>query len=208
MQTRFGRFTFDRSRRQLLRDGAQVHVSPKAFALLGLLLERAPAAVSKDDIIRSVWPDVSVSDASLTNVVTELRGALGDSARQPRFIRTVHGFGYAFCGDVSGRSAPATTWRVSYAGRRYALRPGDNLIGRDADAAVLLDEIAVSRRHARISIEANDGVTIEDLGSRNGTFVNGRAVHAVTPLRRGDVIGIGPVTLVLERTAEGSTRTL
>lgn len=205
VQKRFGRFAFDPSRRQLLRDGRPVHLSPKAFLLLGLLLERAPAALAKDDIVRSIWPDASVGDASLTNIVTELRAALGDSAREPRFIRTVHGFGYAFCVE-SETGVQLSKWRVRHAGRIHALKEGDNLIGRDAAATVAVDDTAVSRRHASLSV-AGTTVTIKDLGSRNGTFVNGSVIEKATGLRDGDLISLGPVSLILERISDGSTRT-
>src|SRR4029453_18117415 len=99
---RFGEFVLDDSQRQLLRDDeGAVHLSPKAFELLSLLVDRAPAAVSKEEIVQAVWPDVHVSDASLTNVVAEIRAAIGDVPREPRFVRTLHGFGYAFCGELS-----------------------------------------------------------------------------------------------------------
>src|SRR5512140_674897 len=111
MLLRFGEMSFDGERRLLLRGEEPVRLSPKAFRLLEFLLERRPNAVSKADIQEAVWPDVNVSEANLAIRVNELRRAIGDDCRKPRFIRTVYGFGYAFSGDVAGDAgahAPAT----------------------------------------------------------------------------------------------------
>jgi DNA-binding winged helix-turn-helix (wHTH) protein len=119
VRQRFGEFVLDLSRHQLLRDGHSVHLSPKAFELLALLVNRAPAAVSKDEIVRAVWPSVHVADASLTNVVAEIRAVTGDDARQPRFVRTVHAFGYAFSGELVREAPPVIggAWHLVVAGR-------------------------------------------------------------------------------------------
>ena len=202
----FGEFVLDGSQRQLLRESKVVHLSPKAFELLSLLADRAPAAVSKEEIVRVVWPDVHVSDASLTNVVAEIRAATGDDARRPRFVRTAHGFGYAFCGVLTREAGPAPgpAWRLVVAGRRYTLSPGANLLGRDPGATVPIDHASVSRRHAQVSVGGMDAVR-EDLRSRNGTFVNGHRVDVPVKLHDGDVIGLGPVTVVVEGTQPGGS---
>ena len=75
-------------------------LEPKAFELLCLLLVRRPRVLSKAQIRDVLWPGTSVGETSLPRLVTELRQALGDDAQQPRFIRTAHGFGYAFCGEA------------------------------------------------------------------------------------------------------------
>jgi DNA-binding winged helix-turn-helix (wHTH) protein len=199
VRSRFGDFVLDLSQRQLLRDRQGVHLTPKAFELLSLLLERAPAAISKDEIVRAVWAGGDVTDASLTNVVAEIRAALGDDARQSRFVRTVQAFGYAFCADVV-RETPDAASGACYlvvTGRRLALAAGASVVGRDPAAEVFLDHTSVSRRHARVLL-STDGATIEDLGSRNGTFVNGRPVKGPVPLGDGDVITLGSLTVVVE----------
>jgi len=209
--TRFGPFEFHRDRRQLLREREAVRLSPKAFALLELLLTRAPAAVSKDQLLLLVWKGAAVSDASLTNVITEIRAALDDQAREPRFLRTVHGFGYAFCGeilDAPRRDATAATlWRVLVAGLPFALLQGENVIGRDPHAAVHIDHTLISRRHARVSVEGDEAV-VEDLQSRNGTFLNGQRVESPMALHDGDVLSLGNFALVVEhRSLAASTET-
>jgi len=178
-----------------------VHLSPKAYGLLELLLRRAPNAVSKDDIQSAVWGEVFVSESTLTNVVAEIRAALGDRARASELVRTVHGFGYAFAGkliedgDVLGDGN--YRFRLIRGKRSFPLFEGENVIGRDPDARVSIDHASVSRHHARISIDDGKAV-LADLRSRNGTFVGGRPVNDPVPLEDGDVIGLGPVTLVFE----------
>ena len=93
---RFGQFALDRGTRRLLAAGAEVHLSPKAFELLLILLAERPRAVSKADLHARLWPDAFVSEANLFGLIKEIRHALVDDSRQPRFIRTLHGFGYAF----------------------------------------------------------------------------------------------------------------
>jgi non-specific serine/threonine protein kinase len=82
--------------RELLREGTPVPLSPKAFQLLGLLVQSHPTAVSKAELQDRLWPATFVVEKNLTNLVSEIRDALGDDPIRPRFIRTVHRFGYAF----------------------------------------------------------------------------------------------------------------
>src|SRR5262249_42856587 len=85
--------------------------------------------------------------------------------------------------------------RISWGDREVALREGENILGRDPEAVVWIDLNSVSRRHARIVV-ARDAATIEDLKSRNGTFVGARRIEATTPLQNGDQIKIGAASLV------------
>ena len=197
----FGEFVLDLDTRELLRGRTPVPLSPKAFQLLGLLVEHRPKAVSKSDLQEGLWPGTFVVEKNLTNLVAEIRGALGDDASDPRFVRTVHRFGYAFqappATTAPGHAAPARTaarFRVVWAGGRAALRDGGHVIGRDPDLELFLDEASVSRHHARITI-AGDQATVEDLGSKNGTHVGERRVESATPLADGDIIRVGAVTL-------------
>ena len=193
----------------MLRGAVPVHLSPKAFDVLTVLLERRPEAVSKDDLLALVWPDTFVVEASLTMVIAEVRRALGDESRSPRFIRTVQRYGYAFCAEARDVPAadsagdPAAPAWVVWNGQRLALRPGENLIGRDPRSHVWLDVAGVSRRHARISLSAAAAV-LEDLGSKNGTSVGTHPVTGATPLADGDVIECGPVALQFRRWSERS----
>ncbi len=213
MRLSFGDCAFDTDTREVFRAGRLLSISPKAFALLDLLIGCRPKAVSKADIHSRLWPDTHVSEANLANLVVELRAALGDVARKPSIIRTVARFGYAFSARAALERGPdggepralGLVYRLVWGRREVALDAGDNLVGRDRDAVVWIDDESVSRRHARISI-AEEGATIEDLGSKNGTYVDEKRIRARTLLTDRDVVKIGPATLtlrVLKRT--GST---
>jgi DNA-binding winged helix-turn-helix (wHTH) protein len=200
----FGDFVFDRGSRQLLREGHEVHLGPKAFDLLDLLLSRHPEALSKAQVKDQLWPDTFVSESNLTSIVTELRGALGDDARRPRFVRTVYGFGYAFCGaaredpdEPGNEPSPAGQPRLIYQGRQVALREGENLLGRAGEAVASIDSPTVSRRHARILVSRGKA-TLEDLGSRNGTYLRGARLRGASDLVDGDEILIGKVRLIFK----------
>jgi hypothetical protein len=171
----------------------------KAFDLLRLLIERRPAVVSKDEIQSHLWPTTFVSEANLPSLIAEIRTALGDTARQPRFIRTVHGFGYAFCGQTEASGAPVVTrsrYSLVWEAKQLALGEGDNVVGRDRDLTVSLDSSSVSRRHCVIRV-AGDTVTVEDLDSKNGTFVRDERIAGLVPVASGDRIRVGTIVLTL-----------
>jgi DNA-binding winged helix-turn-helix (wHTH) protein len=101
----FGDFELDQERRQLLRSSSVVPLEPKAYELLCLLVDRRPKALSRAQIRDVLWPGTFISESTLGVVVNNVRQALDDDARQPRFVRTVHGFGYAFCGEARESAA-------------------------------------------------------------------------------------------------------
>jgi DNA-binding winged helix-turn-helix (wHTH) protein len=107
--TTFGRFTVDSDTRQLRRDGRAVHLSPKAFELLLALLAARPRVLSKADLQDRLWPHTFVAEANLSNLVAEVRKAIGDTSRAPRFLRTAHGFGYAFFGGGDDGANPGSS---------------------------------------------------------------------------------------------------
>ena len=207
----FGPFALDLDCRQLVA-GTQrqpVHLSPKAYELLCVLLHARPKALSKDDLHQQLWPSTFVSEATLASLVGDLREALGKHC-ETRFIRTVHGFGYAFSEEAreTGASvdAPVRHW-IIWNGRERPLTEGEHLIGRDADAALALGSPSVSRHHAKLVV-AGDVITLEDLGSKNGTFLRGKAVTSPTALADGDQIRIGAFELTFRTlNAMGSTET-
>jgi DNA-binding winged helix-turn-helix (wHTH) protein len=205
---------FDSDTRQLLRGGAEVHVSPKAFDLLKVLIDHRPRVLSRHELHEHLWPDTFVADSNLASLIAELREALGDSARRPVFIRTAHRFGYAFCGEAAasvperGYSARSATycWLVMK-GRRVPLQPGENVLGRDMDV-IEIQSPTVSRLHARIVVRDTEAL-LEDLGSKNGTFVGGHAVSgAAVRLKDGDEIRTGSVVFHFRITSRtGATAT-
>lgn len=201
----FGAFTFHRERRQLFRDGAEVHLTPKAFDLLALLIEREPAVVPKADVHARLWPGTFVSDATLAGLVKELRRALGNDGSGV-VIRTAHRVGFAFesvrTASPEARSAPDLTHWLAVGTRKIPLREGSNVIGRDPDARIWLDVAGVSRRHAQVLIE-NSAATLEDLGSKNGTLVGDRPVRGRVVLRHADRIQVATEVLIFYMTGSG-----
>jgi hypothetical protein len=147
-----------------------------------------------------------VGEASLTVAVAELRAALGDDAKEPRFVRTVYGFGYAFAGEAvpdgeeaGGGPSPAsgTVPRVLWEKRVIPLVEGENVLGRQEGVTVRIDAPGVSRRHACINV-VGAWATIEDLGSKNGTYVgDGEApIREPTTLPEDGRFRLGRVLLV------------
>src|SRR6185436_17127805 len=104
--TRFGSFELDPAQRRLKRDGRDVHVTPKAFDLLTLLVDAAPRVVRKTEIHERLWPSTFVVDATLTGLVKELRRALDDRDSQAPLIRTAHRVGYAFSAALEPEPEP------------------------------------------------------------------------------------------------------
>jgi len=203
MRLDLGSVTLDTDRRQLYRGADPLHLSSKAFQLLQLLIENRPRAISKDEIQQALWPKTFVSDASLTTLVNEIRTALSESAREHHLIRTVHGFGYAFEGDAS--PVLPSGCRLVWGEHEVLLEEGENILGRDPGTRGSIPDSSISRRHARITVR--DGTaTLEDLASKNGTFVGEERVTIPRPLSDGDAVRLGLVRLVF-RAAPGSFST-
>jgi pSer/pThr/pTyr-binding forkhead associated (FHA) protein len=145
-----------------------------------------------------LWPHTFVVEKNLANLVGEIRDAIGDDPSNPRFIRTVHRFGYAFRETLApaqtGRRAIQVSFLVKWVNGRVTLDEGEHVLGRDPDLEIFLNHPGVSRRHALIRISAGRA-TIEDLGSKNGTFVGDQRVEGTRSLGDGDVIGVAAVKL-------------
>jgi DNA-binding winged helix-turn-helix (wHTH) protein len=215
MRIVFGEFALAAATRQLLRGGASRSLEPKAFELLALLVSRRPAAVPKTEIRDQLWPDTFVSESSLTGLVAQIRHALGDDTRRPRFVRTVYGFGYAFLAlaEEEAPQAPSRSSRqtrparavVLWEDRSFPLDEGENVLGRDEGLAVTLRWSRVSRRHARIIVTGGRAI-LEDLGSKNGTFLHGQRLTQPASLDDGDTFRLGGLLLVF-RNSSGAAST-
>jgi DNA-binding winged helix-turn-helix (wHTH) protein len=198
----FGDCIVDREERRLTRAGEAVHLSPKALELLLALLENRPRVLDKAKLRRVLWPDTHVQDANLPNLATEVRTAIGDRARQPRYVRTVHGLGYAFCGAASvlvsaqsgGAEATPFVYRLAWADGMTALDEGEYVIGRHPGSIVPITADGVSRRHARLVVGQGQAV-LEDLGSRNGTYLGDERVMAPRVVLDGTVFRLGSLAL-------------
>ncbi len=205
MAIRFGACTFDALRREVRRGGEAVHLSPHAFALLALLVENRPGAVSKDELLSILWPGRFVTEASLAGLVAEIRRGIGDDAHEPRHLRTVHGFGYTFADGADGAAVAVdedSVFRLAWGAREIALVSGENVIGRDSGCAIAVEDARISRHHARIVVDSG-GALLEDLGSKNGTWRNGKEIAAPESLSDGDEIRIGPAVLVFRAFVPG-----
>jgi DNA-binding winged helix-turn-helix (wHTH) protein len=206
MRAHFASFTLDSATRELLRGEEAVHISTKAFDVLQQLIESRPRVLAKDEILEKVWPATHVGDGTLAAVVAELRGALADDARNPRFIRTVHRVGYAFCGNIAEADGPAQVeqaYRLVWGAREIQLGPGPNVLGRDQHAVAWIDDPSISRRHAVVHV-SDAHVTIEDLGSKNGTFLKGTRVRERQPLHDGDAVTFGRVQMIFRIFSNGT----
>ena len=209
MRLSFGNFVIDFDERRLVSGGQEIRLTPKAFDLLRLLIEERPKAVSKQAIFDRLWPGTFVTENNLAALIADLRSSLGDQAGEPRFIRTVYAYGYAFIGEVvmataANASRAAGRWLLLFNGREFPLQPGENILGRTGDGIIALDAPSVSRRHARLTIEAGRAV-IEDLGSKNGTWVGPVEVTGPTPVRNGDEIRLGSAVLTIHASANAMT---
>jgi DNA-binding winged helix-turn-helix (wHTH) protein len=207
----FEEFVFDRDARQLTRTGQVVHLTPKQFDLLAILVDERPRAIPKAELRDRLWPSTFVSDAALSVLVAGLRRALGEPDRAEQIVRTVQGFGYAFGGgmaDTPQAGEADAVYALVWGRRVVKLSRGEHIVGRDRAAAIQIDDATVSRRHASITISA-DAVLLEDLHSKNGTFVGGERLTGPTALNDGDQIRFGSVLVRIRAVGGGgSTETL
>jgi DNA-binding winged helix-turn-helix (wHTH) protein len=201
MRLKFADCVLDLPARQLERQQRIVPLEPKMYELLELLIQRRPAVVTNDELDELLWPKVYVARTSLTRLVSELRNALGDTPRGSRIVRTVYKRGYAFCAEVTSLpSAALAVAAIELVWRKQILplTDGEHLAGRDDDCALTIDASTVSRRHARITV-VSGVATIEDLGSTNGTHVQGRRITAPTRLEPGDELALGSEAVQVKR---------
>ena len=199
MSVRFGEFVFDGEQRQLTRGAEPVRLSPRTFKLLEVLIAARPRALSKRELMEKLWPDVVVEESNLKTTVSELRAALGDGDA----IRTVQRYGYAFSADVAG---DLPRYRLFVNGTHIAPTREEAIIGRHSGCDVWIDSPDISRRHARIRIQSN-AIVLEDLGSKNGTWVGAERVESPRELHDGDRIRVGDMTVIF-RTGSGDDSTV
>ena len=214
---RFGDYELDLAAYALRRAGQPVKLEKIPMEVLILLAQRAGALLSRSELQAALWgAHVFVDrDAAINTAIRKIRQALGDDAARPRFVETVVGKGYRFVASVESWSAashvrdstaeatnppsagsyrPFPRYFVTRGKQEFMLELGETLFGRDPAAGVCIDHPSVSRRHASLSIGA-DGAVLRDLGSRNGTFLNGRRVEGSVKIESGAIIGLGPITL-------------
>ena len=198
MAYQFGPFRYDPVSHCLFREDREVALKPKTRELLMLFLQNPHRLLTRQDIAERIWPDTAVTDDSLRVQVFDLRKAFG--AEGERFIKTVPREGYRWEVDVqSGRASRIAAGadlvcRLVLDGREIDLTEGENILGRERGVAVWIDETAVSRHHARVLV-VDGKVTLEDLGSKNGTYLRGERIAKVALLSDGDEIRIGSANM-------------
>ena len=214
MRLMFADFSLDTDTRQLLRSGEEIHLSPKALDLLTILVEERPKAIAKNELVERLWPNTFVTEGNLSVLIAEIRRALGDSARAAKFVRTVQRFGYAFIGKVEAQidrdseaGTRASHWLIC--GRqRFEIPEGVSIVGRDPHCGIVLDLPGVSRHHVRLEVCGNE-VTIEDLGSKNGTMRNEELLVETARLEDRDRLRLGPITAIYRHwSGPGTTATM
>jgi len=134
----FGDFSVDAARRQLRgRGGEPVPLTTKAFETLLYLVGRAGTVLDKDELMGAVWPDAAVEENNLTQAISSIRRALGESRADRRYILTVPGRGYCFVADVRTRTPHAQTSTASSV-RTMAVLPFQPLVAESRDSALEL----------------------------------------------------------------------
>lgn len=117
---RFGPFELDTARFELRREGEPVAIEPQVLSLLVLLVANRHRMVSKDEIIARIWSGRVVSEAALSSRIRSARQALGDDGKSQRLIRTVHGRGFRFVGEVSAGEGAETAESAGTAAQEAA----------------------------------------------------------------------------------------
>jgi DNA-binding winged helix-turn-helix (wHTH) protein len=198
----------DLKRYEVRLRGTPLKLERRPLELLMLLLEHPGELVTRDAIERRLWgEDVFVDvDQGINTAINKIRQALGDDPGQPRFLQTVIGKGYRFVGPLT--CVPAAPSHIECAlvweQRSIPLAEGVNVIGREPAAALVIDSSTVSRKHAQIVV-SGPAATIEDLGSKNATHVNGQKLEGCVRLADYDVIQIGPATLIFRCASPGAS---
>jgi len=200
MPLRFGDCLLDPATRELWREGRKLALAPQHFQLLALLLDHRPRPVRHEELRDALWPGTYVAHTALARVVSELRGALGDSPERAGVIRTVARFGYAFVAPVVVDLAPGRPGACALVAdvHEFALPEGETLVGRAAECGVRLASLQVSRVHAKVLVRAGRA-TLEDQGSKNGTWVNGLRLQRPCALEEGDEVLFGLYRVVFRR---------
>ncbi len=194
---RFGSYRLSPDQRRLERDGVAVSLNPKAFDLLVTLVRHRSRALSKNEILTLVWPETQVEEGNLAQQVLLLRRALSDAGE---CVATLPRHGYRFVAAVSEEAFEASNevcspHSLSRDGHEFPLREGVTVLGRAEDVDLRIALPSLSRHHARVVVRGLKA-TVEDLGSRHGTWRGTTQVHGVVRLTSGDEITLGTASLV------------
>jgi TolB-like protein len=181
-QVRFDRFQFDTKTGRLWAGEREVRLTPKAASVMTLLVAQVGEPVTKEDLFASVWPGTVVTDDALTTCIAELRRALEDDPKQPRFIETRHRRGYRFVAPT----APVAADALSAPPPAPCSEPGRASTGRDGATIAVLPfaDLSRGRDHAYLC----EGLAEELINAL--THVHGLRVAARTASFRFRDIGV------------------
>jgi DNA-binding winged helix-turn-helix (wHTH) protein len=209
---RFGLFDLDLKTGELRKKGVKIALQEQPFRVLAMLVSRPGELVTREEFQHALWADAVFVDFEhgLNKAVGKVRAALGDLAESPRFIETLERRGYRFVAPVErvaengvAARAPEPVIHLLWKDRSIALTRGTHLIGRDPICTVWVNSPVASRQHAELVFDGR-GLSVHDLGSRNGTYVNSRKVESAQ-LADGDEVRVGPAHLIVCINADGST---
>jgi DNA-binding winged helix-turn-helix (wHTH) protein len=196
MRFAFDRYVLDSEDEVLVRDGARVPLRGKAFAVLRVLAENGGHLVTRERLLDSVWSDSSIHEQGLSVCIKEIREALGDDSRAPRYVKTEHRRGYRLVVPVTRIASSAPLETITHDERvgthlvpriAFVWSVGRALVvdvplvdraldlGRGPLGAFVLDDRTVSRRHVRVTC-VEERWRVEDCRSHNGSWVNGGAL--------------------------------
>jgi len=170
----FDRFQLDVENRQLLRDDTPVPLSAKAFDLLRVLLENQGRLVEKDELFNTVWRDQIVEESNLTVHISQIRKALGENRKNPRFVETVPGYGYRFVGEVSDLDdadlviETETLSRITIETEETSDRMNNGKIGTLEVDALALGKTGTARKQRWILLVAVAGILLTSLAAAFG----------------------------------------
>jgi DNA-binding winged helix-turn-helix (wHTH) protein len=187
---RFGSFVLDASAYRLVGQAGPVTLSPRALDLLFLFASRPGALLTKDGILAELWPDVAVTDNALTQVVSEVRQAIGDSPSTPRYLETVPRRGYRFVATIervepAGRPPPAGAHDTAPRRRSVAVADFVNVTG-DREVAWLSAGIAETITNALRAIRdlrIADRVALRPLVAAGDVAISGSFQRVADQIR-------------------------
>lgn len=218
---RLGGWLVQPSLNRLSRQGRTVHVEPKLMDVLVFLASRPGEVTSKEELLEAVWGRPYIAESVLSRAIAELRRALDDNAAAPDIVETIRKRGYRVIAAVEAVGAPTGNDGAGkvpdapvgageapvvlvWGQRELPFSVGSFVIGRAADAALRLRTPRASRHHARLTV-GECHVSLEDLGSKNGTFVRGSRITLPTELVDGDDVTIGGEVFIVRLSVSSGT---
>jgi len=164
----FGPFSVDPEQRVLSREGTPLSVTPKVFDTLLFLVRNPERVLTKDELLKEVWPDTFVEEVNLAVNISTLRKALGENAQESRYIVTVPGRGYRFVASV--REVAGAAENRAVLGRHRGSSPRGNFSDSNPDSAMAARFQGISNRTTDRGIELESGLEVSDVKAGGRLF--------------------------------------